>query len=38
VQASMPRLRDQAVNAMVGHRLRDKVASVDAERRSGSVQ
>jgi len=34
VQAAMPRLRDQSVNAMVGHRLRDKVVSVDAERRS----
>jgi hypothetical protein len=34
VQAAMPRLRDQSVNAMVGHRLRDKVMSVDAERRS----
>jgi hypothetical protein len=34
VQAASPRLRDQAVNAMVGHRLRDRVASVDAERRS----
>ena len=34
VQAVMPRLRDQSVNAMVGHRLRDRVVSVDAERRS----
>jgi hypothetical protein len=34
VQAAMPRLRDQSVNAMVGHRLRDRVASVEAERRS----
>jgi len=36
VQAAMPRLRDQAVNAQVGHRLRDKVVSVDAARRSGT--
>ena len=34
VQAAMPRLRDQSVNSMVGHRLRNRVASVDAERRS----
>ena len=38
VQAAMPRLRDQAVNAMVGHRLRDKVVSVDAERRSSLIR
>ena len=36
VLAAMPRLRDQSVNAMVGHRLRDRVVSVDAERRSGA--
>ena len=38
VLQAAPRLRDQAVNAMVGHRLRDRVASVDAERRSGSIR
>jgi hypothetical protein len=32
VQAVMPRLRDEAVRARVGHRLRDLAASVDAER------
>ena len=36
VVAAAPRLRDQAVNAMVGHRLRDRVTSVDAERRWGN--
>jgi hypothetical protein len=39
VQAAMPRLRDQAVNAQVGHRLRDKVVSVDATSiRTGPVK
>ena len=32
VQAAMPRLRDEAVRAQVGHRLRRLVASVDASR------